>query len=60
MGIYMYVVTFTCITVNVDIFALYIFSRISRFLNMRENNYIPLENYISDSLKSKLYLKRGF
>ena len=26
-------------TVNVDIFALYIFSRISRFLNIRENMY---------------------
>ena len=27
------------ITVNVDIFALYIFSRNSRFLDMRENMY---------------------
>ena len=27
------------ITINVDIFALYIFSRNSRFLNIRENMY---------------------
>ena len=40
-------------TVNVDIFALYIFSRNSPFLNIRENMYT-----FYNSLKSQLCLKR--
>ena len=37
----------TCMyTVNVDIFALYIFSRNSRFLNIRENMYTSKITFI--------------
>ena len=42
-------------TVNVDNFALYIFSRNSSFLNIRENMYT-----LKISLKSQLYVKREF
>ena len=44
---------------NVDIFALYIFSGNSRFLNISDK-HVHCENYFHDNLPSHLFLKREF